>query len=63
MLWYSARLSGNNDPNGRGDNHEGFEFGEEPLNPQDDNTEAGPGIGRNTWPAEIPKFREAALRY
>ncbi|KAJ4494668.1 hypothetical protein C8J55DRAFT_497317 [Lentinula edodes] len=65
MMGYSALLSGNNDPNGGGDFQEGFEFTGEPLNLLDHGvvSENGHSIGLNTWPPELPKFREAALRY
>ncbi|KAJ3863942.1 hypothetical protein EV359DRAFT_73322 [Lentinula novae-zelandiae] len=58
-------LFGNNDPNGGGDFQEGFEFTGEPSNLLDHGvvSENGHSIGLNTWPPELPKFREAALRY
>ncbi|KAJ3917978.1 hypothetical protein F5877DRAFT_90930 [Lentinula edodes] len=61
----SLHLFGNNDPNGGGDFQEGFEFTGEPLNLLDHDvvSENGHSIGLNTWPPELPKFREAALRY
>ncbi|KAJ3886310.1 hypothetical protein GG344DRAFT_90954 [Lentinula edodes] len=61
----SLHLLGNNDPNGGGDFQEGFEFTGEPLNLLDHGvvSENGHSIGLNTWPPELPKFREAALRY
>ncbi|KIK56244.1 hypothetical protein GYMLUDRAFT_99260 [Collybiopsis luxurians FD-317 M1] len=61
-MGYSALLSGNNDPNNKGDLQEGFEMVGEPLDPLVNDAEAG-GVGRNTWPEELPAFREAALRY
>ncbi|KAF5374723.1 hypothetical protein D9757_011780 [Collybiopsis confluens] len=60
-MGYSALLSGNNDPNNKGDLQEGFEMVGEPLDKATD-AEIG-GAGRNTWPEELPAFREAALRY
>ncbi len=63
MMGYSALLSGNNDPNGRGDLHEGFEFGWEALDSQSDIPEASATVGKNSWPSAMPKLREAALRY
>ncbi|KAJ4482477.1 hypothetical protein J3R30DRAFT_3460013 [Lentinula aciculospora] len=63
MMGYSALLSGNNDPNGGGDLQEGFEFIGEPLDPLDQCPETNHSIGCNNWPSELPKFREAALRY
>lgn len=63
-MGYSSLLSGNNDPNGAGDYQEGFEFTNESLDPGGaDVSEGSSGIGRNTWPSDLPKFREAALRY
>jgi len=64
---YNAVLSSNNDPNGSGDMHEGFEFGWEAL---DDTPGAydtrrsndGSMAGANLWP-DVPGFRESALRY
>ncbi|KAE9400621.1 Clavaminate synthase-like protein [Gymnopus androsaceus JB14] len=61
LMGYSSLLSGNNDPNGEGDYQEGFEFTNEPLD--SDAVDESSGIGRNTWPSELPKFREAALCY
>lgn len=74
---YSAVLSSNNDPNGAGDMHEGFEFGFEPIIPppppsnSDDGTSAlknhdgGLMAGANAWPREedAPGFREGVLGY
>lgn len=70
---YSAALSSNNDPNGAGDMHEGFEFGFEPIAPTlpttVDGTSAqekdGVMAGANAWPREeeAPGFREGVLGY
>lgn len=62
-------LSGNNNPYGAGDLHEGFEFGweapptAEHITPEKD--VEGVMAGANVWPSEeeVPCFREAALRY
>ncbi|KAJ3998816.1 hypothetical protein F5050DRAFT_1742118 [Lentinula boryana] len=65
MMGYSALLSGNNDPKGGGDFQEGFEFTGEPFDSLDQTEipESSHSIGRNAWPSELPRFREAALRY
>ncbi|KAJ3735932.1 hypothetical protein DFJ43DRAFT_1129883 [Lentinula guzmanii] len=65
MMGYSALLSGNNDPKGGGDFQEGFEFTGEPFDSLDQTeiSESSYSIGRNAWPSELPRFREAALRY
>lgn len=71
---YSAVLSSNNDPNGAGDMHEGFEFGFEPIHPPPAPTTAdgittqennGVMAGANAWPREedAPGFREGVLGY
>lgn len=67
---YSPLLSGNNDPNGAGDLHEGFEFGwENPItdkdNEEDEVDPSGVMAGANVWPSEadVPGFREKVLRY
>lgn len=69
---YSAVLSSNNDPNGSGDMHEGFEFGYEPLGqPTSDTingnngTNNGVMAGANVWPKDEDArgFREAVLGY
>ena len=60
-------LTSNNDPNGDGDMHEGFEFGWEELAPHvDDEKRAHDGVmsGANVWPtAAVPNFRESVLEY
>ncbi|KAI0345572.1 Clavaminate synthase-like protein [Trametopsis cervina] len=63
---YNAVLASNNDPDGAGDMHEGFEFGWEEINPTEDNSKrASDGVmaGGNIWPRELPAFRSAALTY
>lgn len=71
---YSAVLSSNNDPNGAGDMHEGFEFGFEPIHPpaapalvDGATTQEKGGVmaGANAWPREehAPGFREGVLGY
>jgi isopenicillin N synthase-like dioxygenase len=66
-MGYSPVLSGNNDPNGAGDLQEGFEFKFEALGDttESDNgtTKDGVMAGANTWPAQLPEFRQAALEY
>ena len=66
MLFRSV-LSSNNDPNGAGDMHEGFEFGWEPLSDAHGVLDAhrpndGAMAGANVWP-DVPGFRETLLRY
>jgi len=65
---YSPLLSGNNNPDGLGDLHEGFEFGwEDPLkdNDVDDSLTSGVMAGANVWPSEehLPGFRRTVLDY
>lgn len=63
---YSPLLSGNNNPYGTGDLHEGFEFGWEELSGDsnvDADRNAGVMAGANVWPSELPEFREKVLRY
>ncbi|ESK84794.1 2og-fe oxygenase [Moniliophthora roreri MCA 2997] len=62
---YSPLLSGNNDPNNKGDLQEGFEFGWENLDGVADSSRKDDGImtGANVWPSELPDFRAAALQY
>ncbi|KAH9932763.1 Clavaminate synthase-like protein [Epithele typhae] len=67
---YNAVRTSNNDPNGAGDMHEGFEFGWEELAPRADPASAdakrahdGVMAGANVWPAQVPRFRPAALGY
>ncbi|KAG7088871.1 hypothetical protein E1B28_012822 [Marasmius oreades] len=66
---YSPLLSGNNDPNGKGDLQEGFEFGWEspPLEREGDSEGKANGVtvldGKNVWPFEVPGFRVAAVEY
>ncbi|KAF7365652.1 Clavaminate synthase-like protein [Mycena venus] len=67
FMGYSPILSGNNDPNGAGDLQEGFEFKFEALGDasgtQTGSAEEGIMAGANTWPAQLPEFRVAALEY
>ncbi|KAL4259739.1 iron/ascorbate-dependent oxidoreductase family protein [Pleurotus pulmonarius] len=63
---YSPLLSGNNDPNNKGDLQEGFEFGwEDPQLSVDAAREVdGVMAGANAWPHEdLPSFRPASLAY
>ncbi|KAL0064287.1 hypothetical protein AAF712_008731 [Marasmius tenuissimus] len=63
---YSPLLSGNNDPNGKGDLQEGFEFGWEAMKETDSGKaqqDQGALSGANVWPSELPAFRVAALEY
>lgn len=63
---YSALLSGNNDPENKGDLQEGFEIGWEELNPDDqENKRIDNGVmaGANVWPSQAPSFREGVLKY
>ncbi len=64
---YNAVLSSNNDPDGAGDMHEGFEFGWEvsddaPGSLASNHLNDGAMAGANVWP-DVPGFREALLRY
>ena len=64
---YNAVLSSNNDPNGTGDMHEGFEFGWESLDApsgalDDRRLNDGSMAGGNVWP-DVPGFRESLLQY
>jgi len=60
---YTALLSENNDPNGRGDLHEGFDFGPE-GDDGNEKTEKNAMSGANVWPTRyVPEFRESVLRY
>jgi hypothetical protein len=64
---YNAVLTSNNDPNGAGDMHEGFEFGWERLDDVPGTLDAhhakdGAMAGANVWPG-VPGFRESLLRY
>ena len=59
-------LSGNNDPNGAGDPHEGFEFGYEHMEVGENTADVssdGVMTGANVWPSQKLGFREAALTY
>lgn len=59
-------MSGNNDPNNKGDLQEGFEFGWENLDAEGDEERTTDGVmaGVNVWPTDdLPTFRAAALRY
>ncbi|RXW22481.1 hypothetical protein EST38_g3362 [Candolleomyces aberdarensis] len=65
---YSPLLSGNNDPYGKGDLQEGFEFGWEDLDSSaksHDESAQGVMAGANVWPSEdsVSGFRDAALSY
>jgi hypothetical protein len=63
---YNAVLASNNDPNGAGDMHEGFEFGWEELSEtagNDHRASDGVMAGGNIWPSSLPGFREAVLTY
>jgi isopenicillin N synthase-like dioxygenase len=63
-MGYSALLSGNNDPNNKGDLQEGFEFGWEDIDSVPSNTGGGKILGgKNVWPSKVPEFRVAALEY
>jgi isopenicillin N synthase-like dioxygenase len=64
---YNAVLSSNNNPNGAGDMHEGFEFGWEVIDDAPGSLAAnhlndGSMAGANVWP-DVPGFREALLQY
>ncbi|KAF7422305.1 hypothetical protein PC9H_010461 [Pleurotus ostreatus] len=61
---YSPLLSGNNDPNNRGDLQEGFEFGWEDLQLSVDEAREVDGVmaGANAWPHEdLPSFQSLRL--
>jgi len=65
---YLPLLSGNNDPEGAGDLQEGFQFGWESPNKDDDidlDKSSGVMAGANVWPSEeqVPRFRQTALEY
>ncbi|KAJ2919150.1 hypothetical protein MD484_g1261, partial [Candolleomyces efflorescens] len=65
---YSPLLSGNNDPYGKGDLQEGFEFGWEDMDTSSkghDDTTQGAMAGANVWPSEdsVSGFRSSALTY
>ncbi|KAG5721468.1 putative iron/ascorbate oxidoreductase [Termitomyces sp. T112] len=70
---YTALLQENVNPTGLGDLHEGFDIGWEPLinSPSftDDDTHTvrkftpGAMSGTNSWPKNLPGFREAVLTY
>jgi isopenicillin N synthase-like dioxygenase len=65
---YNAVLTSNNDPEGKGDMHEGFEFGLEALEVAgvrdvDRTKELGAMEGGNVWPQRPEGFREACLGY
>ncbi|KAF9265292.1 Clavaminate synthase-like protein [Marasmius fiardii PR-910] len=61
---YTPLLGENTDPNGKGDLHEGFDFGWEELenNPSPSRDDHGAMSGSNVWP-DIPGFRETALTF
>lgn len=59
---YNALLSENNDPNNRGDMHEGFNIG--PEFADSDGKEKSAMSSPNVWPtADIPDFRENVLKF
>ncbi|KDQ49234.1 hypothetical protein JAAARDRAFT_43023 [Jaapia argillacea MUCL 33604] len=62
---YNPVLSSNNDPENRGDLHEGFEFGWEDLvaKPSVDEGATARSLAANVWPSDAPGFREALLEY
>jgi len=63
---YSPFLSGKNNPEGAGDLQEGFEFGwEDPNNDNDSGESNGVMAGANVWPSEehVPRFRQTVLDY
>ncbi|KAF5314852.1 hypothetical protein D9619_007265 [Psilocybe cf. subviscida] len=63
---YSPLLSGNNNPLGRGDVQEGFEFGwEDPTGHGIDKSADGVMHGSNVWPSEgdVPHFHEDVIQY
>jgi isopenicillin N synthase-like dioxygenase len=68
---YNAFLSENNDPEGRGDLNEGFNFGWEALEGDESEASAwahssGPMSGANVWPDggdDMKEFRRALLTY
>jgi isopenicillin N synthase-like dioxygenase len=62
---YSPLLSGNNDPENKGDLQEGFDLGWEALHSNHEFGSKPTGImaGDNVWPSELPEFREAVLEY
>ena len=64
---YNAVLSGNHDPAGNGDMHEGFQFGWEELDDAPGALDAcrmndGFLAGANVWP-DVPGFRKSLLHY
>ena len=60
---YTALSSENNDPNGRGDLHEGFDFGPEEYDANSQG-EKNAMSGANVWPTKyVPEFRESVLGY
>ena len=61
---YTAILSENNDPNGRGDLHEGFDIGYEDFEDAPKlQREKSSMSGVNVWPSEAPYLRPAVLKY
>ena len=61
---YTALLGENTDSSGRGDLHEGFDFGWEPATTSSASTPRDDGVmsGGNVWP-DLPRFREPVLDY
>ena len=57
--------SANNDPNGAGDMHEGFDVGWEDLSSRASRADDGAMTGENVWPNEnkVPGFRGAVMEY
>ncbi|PPQ75712.1 hypothetical protein CVT26_000953 [Gymnopilus dilepis] len=65
---YTALLGENTDARGLGDLHEGFDLGwERPIQNsnsyESDTRDDGAMTGQNVWPASLPGFKEAVLRY
>ncbi|KAF8558271.1 Clavaminate synthase-like protein [Imleria badia] len=54
---YTALLGENANPNNKGDLHEGFDIGWEPMN------HATQLTGPNVWPEDLPGFRQDVLAY
>ncbi|KIJ17863.1 hypothetical protein PAXINDRAFT_167806 [Paxillus involutus ATCC 200175] len=62
---YTALLGENTNPENKGDLHEGFDLGWEPIEPIDGSQmrEDGSMTGANVWPGNLPGFREDVLAY
>lgn len=59
---YNALLSENNDPNNRGDMHEGFNIG--PEFTDSDGKEKSAMSSPNVWPTtDVPDFRDNVLKF